>query len=593
MSATIGAAAAFGQEALKGLRAEHPRLLAVAEDWHAVTERRAREPEFAALADAVVRMARAAADRPPVERVQIGRRLLAVSREALRRVFLHTAAYRLTREDRFVEAARREMLAAAAFRDWNPSHFLDTAEMTAALAIGYDGLFHELDAGTRAAIREAIVRHGLRPALKDSSRHFFFSARNNWNQVCLGGLALGALAIAEDEPALAGEVIAAVRAQIGNGLSAYAPDGVYPEGPMYWHYGTSFQVLLIEAVRTALGTDWEMPRAPGFLASAEFLLHARGPTGRAFNFADCNPVAGRDSTRLWFGRELRRPTLGAGAADAIRTALRAGAVGLERERLLPLTLFWWPAAAPAQAPAEPLHWHGWGPNPVAAWRTAWDDPRAVYFAIKAGGAAVNHGHMDAGSFVFESGGVRWALDLGLQDYESLERHGLNIFGRGQDAVRWTIFRMNNHSHNTLTIGGELHRADGLATLTRADAEGAEIDLSPVFAGQARRVVRTVRWRGAQGVEIEDRIEGAAPGVDIRWAMITDADATVEGPRVVLRRQDRELEMRWPGTSASVEVVSIENPGGFNAPNPGCRRIELRVAADAAGGASFRVELRPR
>ena len=30
------------------------------------------------------------------------------------------------------------MLTAARFEDWNPSHFLDVAEMTFALAIGYD-----------------------------------------------------------------------------------------------------------------------------------------------------------------------------------------------------------------------------------------------------------------------------------------------------------------------------------------------------------------------------------------------------------------------------------------------------------------------
>jgi hypothetical protein len=36
------------------------------------------------------------------------------------------------------------MLAAAAFSDWNPSHFLDVAEMTAALAIGYDWLYEEV-----------------------------------------------------------------------------------------------------------------------------------------------------------------------------------------------------------------------------------------------------------------------------------------------------------------------------------------------------------------------------------------------------------------------------------------------------------------
>ncbi len=592
MSIAAGVAVGGAGDELKGLRPAHPRLLAVAADWRIIAERRAREPDFAELAGWIIRHARAAADLPPVERVQTGRRLLAVSRETLRRVLHHAAAFRMTGDRVFVEAARREMLAASAFSDWNPSHFLDVGEMSAALGIGYDWLFDELDNGTRATIRAAIVRHGLQPALARTPAKFFYTARHNWNQVCLGGLALGALAIAEDEPALAGEMIAAVRAHIGNGLSAYAPDGVYPEGPMYWYYGTSYQVALIEAMRTALGTDGDMSRAAGFLASAEFMLHLQGPTGQWFNYADAGQGSKCDPTPLWFARELRRPALCAATLAALRASAQNDGAALRSERLMPLALVWWPSPEIAATALEPLHWHGRGPNPVAVWRTAWNEPDAVFFAIKAGGAGVNHGHMDAGSFVLDAGGVRWALDLGRQDYESLERHGLSIFGRTQDATRWTIFRMNNHAHNTLTIGEALHRVDGLAKLTRADPAGAELDLSPVFAGQAERVTRSVRWRGAQGVELEDRIEGAPPGADIRWAMITDADPGAEGLDVVLRRNDRALAIRFEAAAARIEIVSVEETGGYNASNPGCRRIELHTRADVAGRALIRAALIP-
>jgi len=41
------------------------------------------------------------------------------------------------------------MLAAAQFPDWFPKHFLDTAEMTAALGVGYDWLFDFLSAEER------------------------------------------------------------------------------------------------------------------------------------------------------------------------------------------------------------------------------------------------------------------------------------------------------------------------------------------------------------------------------------------------------------------------------------------------------------
>jgi hypothetical protein len=55
------------------------------------------------------------------------------------------------------------MLTVANFPDWHPEHFLDTAELTTALAIGYDWLYDYLSPEDRSAIRRAIVDKGLRP----------------------------------------------------------------------------------------------------------------------------------------------------------------------------------------------------------------------------------------------------------------------------------------------------------------------------------------------------------------------------------------------------------------------------------------------
>jgi hypothetical protein len=46
-------------------------------------------------------------------------------------------AYHLSGDVEHVRRCEKEMLAAARFSDWNPSHFLDVAEMTFALAIGF------------------------------------------------------------------------------------------------------------------------------------------------------------------------------------------------------------------------------------------------------------------------------------------------------------------------------------------------------------------------------------------------------------------------------------------------------------------------
>src|SRR5690606_20271849 len=122
---------------------------------------------------------------------------------------------------------------------------------------------------------------GLIPAKEP---RWWQQAGNNWNQVCWAGITMGALALYEHERDLAQSFLTDAKVKIANGLKAYAPDGVYPEGPTYWSYGTSFQMLLIASVQSALGTDWGMLKSPGLGDSVQFVVHATGPTGQVFNF---------------------------------------------------------------------------------------------------------------------------------------------------------------------------------------------------------------------------------------------------------------------------------------------------------------------
>jgi hypothetical protein len=220
---------------LATLRAEHPRLLASANDWAVLKERVTRDPALASYHNGIIATARALLDEAPAERKMTGRRLLHVSRLLVHRIATLGYAWRTTGDPVFARRAEAEMLAAATFSDWNPSHFLDVAEATAALAIGYDWCFDALSSESRSRIRAAIVELGLKPGLEPNASHNgWHRSRNNWNQVCFGGLSLGALAIAEDEPGLAAKILVVARAGIGHGLAPYAPDGVYPEGPSYW-----------------------------------------------------------------------------------------------------------------------------------------------------------------------------------------------------------------------------------------------------------------------------------------------------------------------------------------------------------------------
>lgn len=573
----------------------HPRLLARPQDWAALEQQRKADPALDGLIAGILDRARARLKAPPLERTMQGRRLLSVSRDLVARVLLAAFAFRVTKDRAFLDRAEQDMRAASSFTDWNPGHFLDVAEMTTGLAIGYDWLFDDLSPATRTTIRTAIVEKGLKPG-SDPAKNNWYRTRNNWNQVCLGGMALGSLAVYEDEPERARAILRQVLPYNQNGLEPYRPDGVYPEGPGYWSYGTTYQMLLIEGLRTALGTDGGLLQAPGLLASADFMLHATAPSGRYYNFADGGDRADVSPALFLMARLRHLPRLIAQPETILRERLK-GTEGVDR--FLPLTALWRPTADALKGVPEPArHWSGQGPNAIAVWRSSWTDTGAFYLGIKAGGAAVSHGHMDGGSFILESGGIRWAVDLGAQSYESLEKIGLGLWDARQEGDRWKVFRLNNFSHNTLTIDGQLHSAGGLAKLIEADAHGARIDLTPLFLkGQASNVERRVRVEeegkeGAAVVVVVDELEGLRPGVPVRWGMATEAAIEINGPAAaVLTQAGRSLRVAFaPAGLLRLEDISIVNPEGeWNARNPGKRLLAAHGTADASG--RLRIEAR--
>ena len=103
---------------------------------------------------------------PSIYEIPDGLRLLSVSRRVKERVQALALVYRLEGDRRYRDRAWKELEAAAQFKDWNPKHFLDTAEMTYAFALAYDWLFADWTASQRQTLRQAIVKLGLKPKVQ-------------------------------------------------------------------------------------------------------------------------------------------------------------------------------------------------------------------------------------------------------------------------------------------------------------------------------------------------------------------------------------------------------------------------------------------
>lgn len=569
----------------------HPRLFLSGDAEKTLATRLESEPFLQAVRDDLVAEADRLLSTRPVERVLIGRRLLDKSRTALARIVHLGLAWRLTHRSAYLERARAELVAAAEFTDWNPSHFLDVAEMTTAVALGYDWLYPALDDATRTELRQAIVEKGLRPSLKHNS---WTRVTNNWNQVCNAGMTIGALAVREHEPALAAELIARAIDSVPAAMHEYAPDGAYPEGPGYWGYGTTFNVLLIAALESTLGHDFGLASQPGFLATADYYLHVVGPSGYYFNYSDAGRGGqGVSPAMFWFAARRQQPHLLWHEWALLHTRMSARNPR-GRDRTDPFLLIWCPPQLSAPPAPAALSWTGGGPNPVAFHRSGWNR-QASFVALKGGSASLNHAHMDVGSFVMDAGGVRWADDLGMQDYHSLESKGISLWGRTQEAERWKIFRLGTSSHNVLQVDGRQQRVEGRAEFILRQEGRTVVDLTAVYAGQLARAHRGVALQPDRSVRIQDEFTTGDRTARVRWAMVTRADVTLDRPgRATLRQEKQRLAFRvLEPAGATVAVYPTDPPPSPNdARNEGTRMIGFEVEVPAGTSQRLVVQLMP-
>ena len=136
--------------------ANHPRLILKKGDIEAVKQKVESDQPLRIVHDIIERRANEFIPLEPTKYRMVGKRLLGRCRAVLERVCYCSYMYLVSGDEIYARRAEKEMLAAADFVSWNPSHFLDVGEMVTAMAIGYDWLYDELSVAERKTIEEAI-----------------------------------------------------------------------------------------------------------------------------------------------------------------------------------------------------------------------------------------------------------------------------------------------------------------------------------------------------------------------------------------------------------------------------------------------------
>lgn len=247
----------------------------------------------------------------------------------------------------------------------------------------------------------------------------------NWNLVCNGGLAIGALAFMDDVPELAASVFGNASVGLPKCVSTYGPSGGWPEGETYWGYATKYYLAVVESMKTALGTDHGLSEFPGVNDTGLFRLYGTGPSLHLFNWGDSD-VDSEDEfePNLMLLAKQGGPYASAYAAAA-RDLFKLKNTHTGSENAVLNLIGYTPIGSDDDirnlptARAFPFDTDGWDNRlAVGILRSQWLNSSATWLGFRGGNGQSNHNDLDAGHFNFDMIGENWAIDLGSDSYGS-------------------------------------------------------------------------------------------------------------------------------------------------------------------------------
>ncbi len=534
--------------------AEHPRLLFTKAEMPEVKKLITNNPQVRELAEFLKAKADSLAVVPQIE-YQMDKygNMLWTSRAYVQRLGTLALAYRIYGEQKYLDAANNALLWVCAYPDWDPKHYLDTAEMATAVAIAYDWLYDVLPQTTKDIAKRCLYERAITLVLREYEKGgpgSWAKRETNWNVVCNTGMTLAALAVAEDYPQEAATILDNAAKYMPNCLKHFAPDGVCYEGPAYWGYTNRYLSMYLKAVTDNGGDRGGIAQLPGISRTALYQIRTLTPSGHPFYFG--NAGIGHESfggpAYFLYGKMFRQPEVSAWNRNEVAKALRGAELF---DQVFFLSLPWFDEASSKGASAVPAMevYHN-TINDIVVFNGDRDKRGSLYLVAKGGLPNQAHQHMDCGTFIVESDGVLWTEDLGADDYD------LPGFWDGKPGgQRWKYFRNNNFSHNVINIDHGLQYSNGHAFVCEERPESrqpfAKLNLCEVYKEKAKSVYRKFTLQNNRTIEVEDEVELLDAGSKVSWVAATKADVEVNGNKAHFMRNGKHFYMQIVAPAGAV------------------------------------------
>ena len=453
----------------------------------------------------------------PFYNIADGLRLSANSSAGYTNAKILAMAYILTGDAKYPDRLYQELETVANYNDWNPGHYLDTATISSEFAIAYDWLFDYWTDEQKSVIREAIYKHSLDPTLKSYYNQgpvsiFWATCDHNWNIICNGGTTMAAIAVMDDYPEEAADLISKASRSAENMMNSFYPEGAWMEGPGYWNYLMQYLPMMFTTFDTALGTDFNLSAAPGMANTAYFPLASQGPTGTN-NFHDASVSYICSPASFWLSTRFNDPNV---------TKVKLYQMDKYNQGGNMFDMLWYDTSITDLDVSSMKKDFYYQNVEFVSMRNSWTNDDGVFLSFHAGETNVNHYHIDTGSYVLDMLGQRFVMDIGGEDYNLP-----GMFGN----LRNNYYRNRPEGHNLYVINpsdgkpGQALDAFCKVEMLESSPRGAYsiADLSNSYAGyvtEARRGYMIGDDRRSATVRDEFSL---VQDSELYWFVHTDAD----------------------------------------------------------------------
>lgn len=436
------------------------------------------------------------------------------------------------------------------FPDWHPTHYLDTAEMTHGFAVGLDWLDDYWNAEQKEFLQKSIAEYGIKPCYNTDTGKaadlWWMSTDTNWNAVCCGGMIVGSVCLLDSEKYrdMALEVLQKNILEIRNSLHHFAPDGGWGEGVGYWDYEVRYLMYALKTLDNTFNTDFGYSDISGIKNTGLYAMYMMGLKG-INNYHDGSEHYYGSSVLFYLSGKTNNPVFGSlwnRNIDKHNKTVTAMDMLLYDEKYSTYNPMLSESAYFADIEAFSM-------------RDSWTNDKSSFLSAHAGKNDEGHAHYDCGTFVYDENGVRWAMDIGGEDYLVTD-----YFGNS----RYKYYRTRTEGHNCIIINPSTDNGAGqeyVCSTEVVEQNGRKtdpyyvMDLTDAYRNSVNNYIRGTMLLSSGGFLIRDEVSLKEDST-VYWFMHTRCDVNVlDNNHVELIQGNKKMILTFD-TNAMIDKLEV-------------------------------------